>query len=131
MSSHARAQSRSPAEPTLCTPLLQVEANDKPDLRLQGLAELHNVAENAATQHAMLLQSIAYAKQADLANLLAPVIRVSCPLSCKMEAGCAHLVEIHEPEALHQGGSGQLTGLGWQASIKCFAMQDLMAGLDF
>ena len=69
---------------TLCTPLMQVEATDKPDLRLQGLAELHNVADDAATQHAMLLQSIAYAKKADLANLLAPVIRVSCQLSCEM-----------------------------------------------
>ena len=72
---------------TLCTPLLQVEANDKPDLRLQGLAELHNVAEDAAMQHAMLLQSISYAKKADLANLLAPVIRVSCQLSCKVRQG--------------------------------------------
>ena len=77
-----RSPGHQPAELTLCTPLLQVEATDKPDLRLQGLAELHNVADDAATQHAMLLQSIAYAKTADLANLLAPVIRVSCQLSC-------------------------------------------------
>lgn len=62
---------------------LKVEANDKPDLRLQGLAELHNVAEDAATQHAMLLQSISYAKKADLANLLAPVIRARAELWIK------------------------------------------------
>ena len=82
-----RSPGHQPTQPTLCTPLLQVEANDKPDLRLQGLAELHNVAEDAATQHAMLLQSIAYAKKADLANLLAPVIRVSYHLSCNWRQG--------------------------------------------
>ena len=88
VSSHASAvQARQPAAATPCTSLLQVEANDKPDLRLQGLAELHNVADDAATQHAMLLQSIAYAQKADLANLLAPVIRVSGQLGCKMRQG--------------------------------------------
>ena len=112
---HGRRSGHQPAALTLCTPLLQVEATDKPDLRLQGLAELHNVADDAATQHAMLLQSIAYAKKADLANLLAPVIRVSCQLSCDMRQGVLALMATCEPEVLHQGGSVQLTGMGRQA----------------
>jgi translation initiation factor 3 subunit M len=43
--------------------------------RLQALTELYNVLEDPATQHYLLLQAIAYAKKANLATLLAPVVR--------------------------------------------------------
>ena len=65
------------------------------DLRLAALTQLYNVVVDAPLQFRVLLRTLAYAKSANLAGVLAPVVKARAPprrgaLTCLRCAGlCA------------------------------------------
>ncbi len=49
------------------------------DLRLAALTQLYNVVVDAPLQFRVLLRTLAYAKSANLAGVLAPVVKARAP----------------------------------------------------
>jgi len=93
------------------------------DLRLAALTQLYNVVVDAPLQFRVLLRTLAYAKSANLAGVLAPVVKARAPprrgaLTCLR---CAGLCAAAQPRRSTLGrGAGRtsapaegLGGDGW------------------
>ena len=61
-----------------------VQADNHGDLRLAALTQLYNVVVDAPLQFRVLLRTLAFAKAANLAGMLAPVVKARCELMCQV-----------------------------------------------
>ena len=61
-----------------------VQADNHGDLRLAALTQLYNVVVDAPLQFRVLLRTLAFAKAANLAGMLAPVVKARCKLMCQV-----------------------------------------------
>ena len=61
-------------------PLLRSQTDDRADARLTGLVELYNVLTDAGARLGVLRALLAFARNAELAHHLLPVIQVSGPV---------------------------------------------------
>ncbi len=57
----------------------RAQVDSHADLRLAALTQLYNVVVDAPLQFRVLLRTLAYAKSANLAGVLAPVVKARAP----------------------------------------------------
>ena len=65
------------------------------DLRLAALTQLYNVVVDAPLQLRVLLRTLAYAKAANLAGLLAPVVKARPHRGSRLTSECAAPAPLH------------------------------------
>jgi hypothetical protein len=90
------------------------------DLRLAALTQLYNVVVDAPLQFRVLLRTLAYAKAANLAGVLAPVVKARSPACGALRPATGVLASALQPT------SGVMPGRGLVQACRPCAL--LLAG---